>query len=444
MRKKIVNIIRWTLGIALILLTIGAFSSGDTIAGSIILILGLLLIPPIPKYLFKLFKGDLNLHSLKIKLLLNSKKFIRELDLKNDNNLIQTIDYRFKHTERVFNDSDKKRIGISVYRNIAISAMDTAFTKDETDKLQKVMEYFHLSEKEISEIEKSLNPQVLSKIEEIHRKSFQEEYSKIYITSLLEKLTKQFGLTSEDVNSTKKKVDREFLDEFLSLKLTLRRISPKDESDIFEALVKLGYSPKQLSKLISVKTFQELKRGKLLWQLENGILTPIPNTTLNLIPNTTLNLKQSEVSYLSYKAKRLEVEAIDKGYSLSAGGLSFPITQNISFGGGLGNAKPIKENVLNEFEGTLHLTNKRVVFLSSANNKSFQVSFEDLLSFNLYSNGIEFLVNQNNFVIQLSSNDLEFFTAALQSSIRNNLKKDNNIYKMAKIELEKEKNIIDV
>ncbi len=433
MAKKIWEIFRWILGISLMLLTIGAFASGDTIAALIVLVAGLLLTPPITKYFAGIFRGGFKIHFPKIMLPLSVRKFTRNLDLENDDNLIQTIDDRLRRKSNLFDNNGKKELGVSVYKKLCELAINTHFIKGEEAKLQKIKEYFQLSDKEILEIKKSLKTRALSKVETLFHQFFQPEYSKAHVQSLIEKMAQQFNLTNSDIDAVNEKVKKEWLDEFLAQKLNLRNISPKDETEIFRELSRLGYSTKQLNNVISVKTLQKLKRGKFLWQLENGILTSIP------APH--LNLKPEELCFLSYKAKRFEKETVVNGYSLSGGGLSFPVTKNISLGGALGNAKPIKEEVLNKFEGTLYLTNKRVVFTSPGNNKSFQVNFDDLLSFNLYLDGLEFIVDQNNFLMQFSPDDVELFTTALTSAIRNHLKEDNNIYLLAKAEMEKGENI---
>ncbi|MBW7840947.1 MAG: hypothetical protein H3C36_15205 [Chitinophagaceae bacterium] len=434
MLRKIWIIFRWISGIALMALTIGAVASGDTVPGVIIFIIGLLIIPPVTKFLVRLLKGELKRPSLEIKPPLSIRKFIKDLDLKNDDNLIQTIDNRLKQTKRSFSDKDKKKLGLSLYQNISMAGIHSLFQANEEQKLQELREYFHLSDNEISDVRKSIKPMALSEIATLFRNSFNDGYSKIHIESLINKLKNELGLIQPDVNAAKEKAAKEFLDVFLQKKLVKGRVSPADETDIFHVLAKLGYAPEKLSGLIPQATLQNLKTGKLLWQLENGILRQIQAPYLNL--------RQSENCYWSCNGTRIESETKITEYSLSGGGLSFPVTSTISVGGGTGTARPIENEVTHKYNGTLYLTSQRVIFISPDSSKSFQIGLDDLLSFTQYTDGLGFIIDQNNFIVQLSTKDLELFSIALSSAIRNHLEPDNETLRLARTEIEKGKEVI--
>ncbi|MBN9349397.1 MAG: hypothetical protein J0H55_01820 [Chitinophagaceae bacterium] len=434
MKKQVIYVIRWIVGIAMILLTIGAFVSEDYLAGSIVLLSGLFLIPDFVPLLNKIITRQLSFKLPKLKLPLMAERFVRDLDLVNDLNLIETIDNRLKHSNKIIDKGAMKSTGHLIYRQIAGNGINSAFSKGEMEKLKSISTYFHLTYQQESAIKRSLTEKALAKIENLQSESFDQNYPQDYVSARIENLKVAFSISKETVEEIRKKTGQKKLTEFLEKESNWRIISPEGETAIFNEIKRLGYSPALLPQLTTQKTMTQLKRAKMLWRFENGVFSAIDGTDLNLNP--------SETCYLNYGGERLELETVMQGYSLNGGGLSFPVTKHISVGGGYANAKPVSKDVLNRFKGTLYLTSQRVVFLSSLNTKSFQIYFKDLLSFNLHSDGLEFIVDQNFFTVQLETNSVELYAAALTSAIRNSFDENNNMLSMAKSEMEKGEDFI--
>ena len=74
-------------------LTIGAVASGDTVPGVIIFIIGLLIIPPVTKFLVRLLKGKLKIFSNKKSLCLKETGICVYSVKTKVKNFINSLDY---------------------------------------------------------------------------------------------------------------------------------------------------------------------------------------------------------------------------------------------------------------------------------------------------------------------------------------------------------------
>lgn len=425
-------LLRWFVSIVLMLLSIGAFASGDTIPATLVLILGFFLIPPISNLIFGLPQESFHLPKFKINSPLNANKFIRQLDLKNDDNLVNTIDVYLSSEKQMFSEKRLKKMGRSIYKETLKSAVDAPFSKKENSRLSQLEEYFHLSVNEVSGIKKKYHQKAISTLEKLLKQSYDREYFNSHIQSHIEELASYFKISSSEINELRNKIVTQILQELLSLILLGGRITPKDETLIAHEVKRLRLRKEQLINLIPSKMMQEIRHKKWLWQLENGILHPKENGKLMM--------QITEECYLSFRSKLLETDTVDKGYSMGGGGISFPITKDINFGVGTGMAKPITETIQNSYPGDLFLLNTCILFVTTG-KKSFRIDFPHLLTFKLYSDAVEFILNRDSHIVQLSGSQAELFAAALTGAVRNYFDKENEVVMNAKKEIAENESI---
>lgn len=443
MKTTMIILLRWIVGIFLMLLSIGAFVLDDIIPAIIVLIIGFFLIPPIGNLIFGLpqesfhlprFKinSPFHLPKFKINLPFNTNKFIRQLDFKNDDNLVNTIDVRLNSEKRVFSEKRLRKMGRSIYKETLKSAIDAPFSQKGISRLSQLEEYFHLSVNEISGIKKKFHQKAISTIEKLLKQSYAREYFNSHIQSYIEELAGYFKISSSEINELRNKILTQILQELLSLILLGGRITPQDETVIVHEVKRLGLRKEQLKNLLPSKMMQEIRHKKWLWQLENGILYPIESGKLMM--------QKTEECYLSFRSKLLETETVNNGYSMGGGGISFPITKDINFGLGTGMAKPITKTIQNSYSGDLFLLNTCILFVTTR-KKSFRINFPDLLSFKLYSDAVEFILNRDNHIVQLSGNQAELFAAAMTGALRNYFDKENEVAVAAKKEIAENESI---
>ncbi len=423
--------LRWVFGIFLLIFSIGGFASGNFIFAIIILLISILITPYTSNCVFKLFSGESSLSNLRF-LPNESNKFIKSLDF-NDENIIQSIENHFLSTKKPISDKRKSNIGKKIiFNNLKFFLSDLHLSKKEKLRLQEITEYFNLSKKEISDIKRKLNKK---SIERLVTKSYNDKILTDEEQEEIVSLAEYLELSKDNIEKIKKKVALSLLKVAFNDKLSDKRITPTEESELTKLLRDLKISKEQLSEIVPKKSLKQFAYAKLLWSLDNGVFYPIPNPSITL--------RKKEECYLSFPAKLLEYKTIHKGYSYSSSSISIPITKGVRYRTGGGRAKPIKEQVKIKHIGSLFLTNLRIVF-STSGNKSFQIPFTKLISFNVYRDGLEFILERRSHLIYLSSKNVEMFSVGLTSSIRNFLNSDNEILKNALSEIEENDNFIDV
>jgi len=425
------NTFYWIIGVIFLLTSLGGFTTEDYIFGLIFLLLGLLILPPTGNWLRGLISGkyllsDLNFFDN------SSNKFINSLDF-NDDKLIQSIDKYFLSTNKTISDKRKKHIGKKLFFNyLKYTLNDLQISTKEKLKLQEIEKYFVLSKKDISEIKSRLNKK---SIETLIIKSYDDKILSDKEEMEIINLAEYLELPKGYVEKIRNKISSSILNSALKDKLSDNRLTPKEESELTKLLSDLKISKEQFSKIIPQKKLNQLEYAKLLWSLDKGIFYPIQNPPITL--------KRKEECYLILPAKLIEFKTVHKGYSYNNSSISIPIMKGVRYRIGGGRAKPIKKEVKIKYPGKLLLTNLRIVFISNG-NKSFQIPFSKLLSFNVYLDGLEFILSRKGYILNLSSKNVELFSVGLASAIRNFLDSDNDILKKAIKEIELNDSFIDL
>ncbi|NFC76756.1 hypothetical protein EXM99_08350 [Clostridium botulinum] len=113
--------------------------------------------------------------------------------------------------------------------------------------------------------------------------------------------------------------------------------------------------------------------------------------------------KPSESCYYGDIARRVINKTETVGYTGKSSGISIRITKGLSYRTGVGKSTPIKEDVEYSYEGSIFITNQRVIFTSIENG--FEFSLSKLTSMKLYINGIGFQVGNKSYTLIMQNQE---------------------------------------
>lgn len=432
--KIILSVIRWIIGVTFILASLGGIISGDYITALIVMLIGLLCLPPVTNKLFNKnavssggflgFLQNLNFDS--------SNKMINSLNFNDKTNLISTVNQEIANSSKPINDKKKYNIGKEIYRRALQNALlDLHISEKEKNHLEEIISNFNLNLIDVLNIKKIFCHKA---VESLIKKSYDdkiltdEEKNEIFI------LAEYLNMPKEKIENIRLNVATSLLKTALNEKLSDKRLSPKEETELNEILSNLKIEKEQISTIVPKKSLDELAYAKLLWNLDNGIFYTIPNPPITL--------KKSEECYFALNAKLMERKIIHKGYSQRSQGISIPIVKGVRYRVGSGRSVPIKEEITLKHPGSIYLTNLRIIF--SSGSKSFEIPFSKLLTFNVYSDGIEFILNNKNFLMQMNGKELELYAVGMSSAIRNFVDGENESINSAMKEIENNETFIDL
>lgn len=130
----------------------------------------------------------------------------------------------------------------------------------------------------------------------------------------------------------------------------------------------------------------------------------------NLPELTEINLltKKGEYCHYAENVKRIVVTT-RTSYKTRSSGVNFRVAKGVSVGSRESYTEPIKTSNSNEYEGTLYITNKRIVFLAS--EKGVEIPFSKLLGVQPYSDGVELFIASKSYIFRID--DMREFSAIM-------------------------------
>ena len=220
----------------------------------------------------------------------------------------------------------------------------------------------------------------------------------------------------------------------LQEKLSDRRLSPQEETELLETAKKLGYEGVSLDKLVSQATLRDMARSKLMWRFEQGVFDGIPDLPLAL--------RKYETCFLGLPGALIEQETKTVATKHRGADLSFRIAKGITYRVGSAVSQPIQITQRFRHAGSLFLTTYRVIFSSGKN--SFQVTFNKLLTFEVYSDAIGLVVDGWEYYVALDKAEVELFAVGLASALRNYNDEDPAKRDQALADIEQHASLINV
>lgn len=106
-----------------------------------------------------------------------------------------------------------------------------------------------------------------------------------------------------------------------------------------------------------------------------------------IISNPSISLKEGEVCFYSGKAAAYHEKNVVTGRTSSGAGVSLRVAKGVSVRTGGGGSKNIRETIGESFEGTLYLTNFRIILL--APKYGFDVMIPKITSVSTRSDGLQ-------------------------------------------------------
>jgi hypothetical protein len=357
--------------------------------------------------------------------------------LKHKNKLTRNIEnwkviYESEIKKLGLKPNQLKAIGQSLYiKKLEQVISDSDITEVEKAELEEIVIQFGLDPKFLKSAKASINEKAVKKLvaKQYEDKILTEEEKKFIID-----FATYLEFDHSKIEKIRHNVASSLLKAALNDKLKDKKLSPKEETELNQTLRNLQIDEVTLKSMMTKNTLQNLAYAKLLWQLENGIFT--------IIHHAPINLTKNEKCYLSFQGKVLESKIVTTGYTRRSSGVSIKIAKGVTYRVGAARSAPIREEITVKHSGNLYLTSSRIVFV--AGSKSFIIKFDDLLTFEVYSNGIGFVVGGHTHLVELNSQHVELFGMGLTSSMRNYIDGNNGIFQNALREIDDNEKFINI
>ena len=365
-------------------------------------------------------------------------KLLFSKSLKHKNKLTRDVDnwkavYDTDIKSANLKPNQLKLIGQSLYlKKLEQVIADLDITEQEKSQLDEIVSTFSLDDKYIQSAKRTVNESAVKKL-------VLKQYEDKILTDEEKTFIVDFATYLQLDNATLEKIRTNVASSLfkaaMNEKLKDKKLSPTEETELTQTLKNLQIDDATAKSMMPKNTLQDLAFAKLLWQLDNGVFT--------LIQNAPINLKKNEECYLAFNGKLLEHKVVTKGYSTGSRGVSFRIAKGVSYRVGAARSVPIKEQVTLKHGGVLYLTSDRIIFASTGKN-SFTIKFDKLLTFEVYSDGIGFVIEGWTYLVELASQQIELFATGLTSSLRNYLDEENDTRQKAQKEIDDNETFVNI
>lgn len=243
---------------------------------------------------------------------------------------------------------------------------------DIKEKVSTVISYFHLPENTCQKVideytEKYLRKYMDSSVSDGTLTEGEEELFQDIATSL--------GIPRGKAEAISKEVRTGYINRFFKDMVSDRRVSP-DEYERFERQSKAL----MVNVSLDSETSKLVDKFKLLWQIEHN---EIP-----IMMNPGIILQRQEECYFVGAVSWHEIRKQTVGGHY--GGVSYrkKIAGGFYLRAGSIGVKPVSQDVLTLIDqGTIYLTNKRLLFRGEKGNKT--IAFNSIIDLEIYTNGVQ-------------------------------------------------------
>ncbi len=184
----------------------------------------------------------------------------------------------------------------------------------------------------------------------------------------------KINLSDDQMAEVFKPIGERIVTEYINEITADERISPEEEAKLTKLVAGLK------SKLeLDEKSQAMLNRMRLMWEIENGNLDPIP---------TEILLPKNELCFFINDTDLYETRKITKRISYGGPTMRVKIIKGVYFRAGNLGVKAHSEEELTLIDsGKLYITNKRLLFVGSKQNKPVQLN--NIIDYKVYGNGLE-------------------------------------------------------
>jgi len=236
--------------------------------------------------------------------------------------------------------------------------------------VQKLQNILGVSEGDLDKEYKPLAIEMFTKqvVKTLNRtKKYQDDETKEF-----EQLAKQLNLKKGEAEQVVNDVRKAIIEKFSAKMVADLRVSP-EETEEFERLCK------DLDVTIDRESREQLKKFQLLWNIESGDL-PVYEPSIILQKNELCHYK-ADVSLYENRKVATGVKYAGPTYRLKiAKGFYYRL-------GDIQTQRASKDVMTLIDSGTLHVTNKRIVFNGSKGTKT--IKYSQIIDLHPYSDGIE-------------------------------------------------------
>jgi hypothetical protein len=145
----------------------------------------------------------------------------------------------------------------------------------------------------------------------------------------------------------------------------------------FGAIGLLPFFVKSNNKNTIIENIQDIEQISAISAINEG--------RLPVAESTNLLLHSSEVSHLALPAFRLITKNKVVGRTGGGGGISVRIAKGVTMRTGGGSSKSIYQDVTNRYDGTVEITNQRLVFLNG--RQGFECKIKDITAITINEDG---------------------------------------------------------
>lgn len=198
-------------------------------------------------------------------------------------------------------------------------------------------------------------------------KKYQDEEIKEF-----EQLTRQLNLTTGEADQVVNEVRKNIIEEYSEKMIADFRVSP-EETETLERLCK------GLDVTIDSRSREQLKEFQLLWNIDNGEL-PVYEPDIFLHKNEFCHYKANVDLYENRK--------VAAGVKYAGPTYRLKIAKGFYYRLGNINTQRVSKDVMTLIDsGVLHVTNKRIIFNGSKQNKT--IRYNQIVDLHPYSDGVE-------------------------------------------------------
>lgn len=300
--------------------------------------------------------------------------------------LIKAIrDDNYNNWERHFDDFNRtankkaepkkmKSLGLEVYENNLRRFLSSLrITDDKRNILISIEKYFELTTENVSILKRKFGGKAVDLLSKYRMQDFILTPGEKYEIQLL---AKEMGVPDNEVNTINNRNANEIIQKLIKDTIAKGRINDSDVKSINDATNGLGINFNNVS--LDTVIRQQFQHLVLINELEKG--------NLPSISNASIVLQKDEIAHFNANAILLTTKTVTTGYSGGSRGVSIRVMKGISYRVGSSRSTPIRETITMKNNGSLVITNKRVVF--NGQSKSFSIGYNQLLSFIPYNNGI--------------------------------------------------------
>lgn len=258
----------------------------------------------------------------------------------------------------------------AVYLNYCLA--DKSLINEEIEELKHLKYILNIDDKSIDKIHSMIG-------ETVYKQTFEEAVIDGRLTkeeeSFLEKLESDLKLSKALTEKISAEVRTNYIDNYIQNLITDQRLSPNEENELNAIAASFN-----VKLIINEQTKEQLQKLKLYWVLENSDL-PIVQTNISLQKGESCFICVPNVNWF-------ELRAVRKSVSYSGYSTSFKVAKGFYLRSGSYKPRSYSVDQMTLIDnGTLYLTNKRIIFTGYKKNSNTKI--EKILSVSPYEGGVQ-------------------------------------------------------